>query len=70
MSEYETFGSTLEYVSRMGNSVECPCCSSVVDAQMLTSNYWGFTNIGSGNVKCNVCLSVIPAIKTPPNRRD
>jgi len=69
MIEHDTFGTTLEFVNSMFNEIECPCCSSIVDAQMLTCNYWGFTNIGTGNVKCNVCSSVIPAVKAQVNRR-
>jgi len=69
MNGHETFGSTLEFVNNMFNEIDCPCCLSVVDAQMLTSNYWAFTNVGSGNVRCNVCSSVIPAAKLSTDRR-
>jgi len=69
MEKHETFGSTMEFINNMFNEVDCPGCLSVVDAQMLTSNYWGFTNVGSGNVRCNVCSSIIPATKAKVNRR-
>lgn len=74
MDKHDTFGTTQTFQSRLHseiteNELECPCCLSIVDAQRLKFTYWEFTHIGEGNVKCDVCSSVIPIHKIPPNRR-
>ena len=72
MSEHETFGTTQTFVSRSFtevNEVECPCCLSVVDAQELECNYWNFTSLDDGSVKCHVCSSIIPANRIPNRRK-
>jgi len=72
MDRYDTYGTTQTFHSRNHtdlNEVQCPCCLSIVDAQKLECNYWGFTHLGDDQVKCHVCSSVIPVGKIPPNWR-